>query len=775
MKKNKNLLFIIFMCTVVSLVYLNHFENGFYYDDIHTVNNNLNIRDLNNIPNFFVDGKTFSSLPLSQSYRPLVTTSLAVDYWIAGGLDVFYFHLSSFIWFIGFGILLFFFLKHIFKLYLPSQKSYYLASFATLFFMVHPVQAETVNYIIARSEIQSTFFVLLGFVMYQSSALSRKYYLYLLPAFLSILAKEPGIMFIPLLMCYVWLFEYKGSIIDVFKSKKIKQLITFLKRMSIPIIVCMGLLFFAKAMIPKGFEPNGASIFNYLITQLWVFCYYIGSLFLPLGLNLETDLKVFNDIWNIKFFVGLIVNLVLITVTIITSKTKKYKPVSFGILWFYLSLLPTSSIIPLLDVKNDHRMFFPFVGLIIALVWPIFLWLDTFKLNKKSRTVLTSFCLVLLSAYAYGTIQRIKVWKSKETLWLDVVKKSPNNAKALVNCGMYEMDKGNFDKSEVYYKQAMEIAPKYTLLYVNYGRLKQLQNNTEQAERYLKKAIDLLPGYHAGWYFYGTFLMDQNRDSEAIVYLEKAISISEFIEGKYKLLEGYKKIKDWYKLKNLANRILLSDSSDKLAKAYLDYVSIEISKIDLSESPNLENPSSKNLLDLSVQFYNNKEYDKSIFAAKKLIELDSNSYLGYNNICACQIQLKNYDQAKTNCEKALEFKPDFKIALNNLKNIAKITDVPLAIDIQEKLLKVEPTEANYLQLSFDYYRLKMYDKCIEISNNGLKKHPNSFGLYNNICISYTALKNYELADIACKKGLQLKPDNKILIKNYKKVDSLGSN
>ena len=83
--------------------------------------------------------------------------------------------------------------------------------------------------------------------------------------------------------------------------------------------------------------------------------------------------------------------------------------------------------------------------------------------------------------------------------------------------------------------------------------------------------------------------------------------------------------------------------------------------------------------------------------------------------------------------------------------------------------------ANYLQLSFDYYRLKMYDKCIEISNNGLKKHPNSFGLYNNICISYTALKNYELADIACKKGLQLKPDNKILIKNYKKVDSLGSN
>ena len=41
-------------------------------------------------------------------------------------------------------------------------------------------------------------------------------------------------------------------------------------------------------------------------------------------------------------------------------------PVAFGILWFFLALLPTSSIVPLAEVLNDHRMYFPFVGLTLA-------------------------------------------------------------------------------------------------------------------------------------------------------------------------------------------------------------------------------------------------------------------------------------------------------------------------------------------------------------------------------------------------------------------------
>src|SRR5512143_2133597 len=74
--------------------YANHFHNSFHFDDAHTIVNNAAIRQLRNIPLFFRDATTFSSLPSNQSYRPLVSTLLAIDYSLGHGLRPFWFHLS---------------------------------------------------------------------------------------------------------------------------------------------------------------------------------------------------------------------------------------------------------------------------------------------------------------------------------------------------------------------------------------------------------------------------------------------------------------------------------------------------------------------------------------------------------------------------------------------------------------------------------------------------------------------------------------------------------
>src|ERR1700724_4779065 len=69
--------------------YSNHFQNSFHFDDAHTIENNASIRELRTIPRFFVDATTFSALPSNQSYRPLVTTLLAIDYKLGNGLHPF--------------------------------------------------------------------------------------------------------------------------------------------------------------------------------------------------------------------------------------------------------------------------------------------------------------------------------------------------------------------------------------------------------------------------------------------------------------------------------------------------------------------------------------------------------------------------------------------------------------------------------------------------------------------------------------------------------------
>src|SRR6266567_5065579 len=86
--------------------YANHFQNSFHFDDAHTIVNNAAIRDIRNIPLFFRDGTTFSARPSNQSYRPLVSTLLAVDYQLGSGLRPFWFHVFIFALFVALALLL---------------------------------------------------------------------------------------------------------------------------------------------------------------------------------------------------------------------------------------------------------------------------------------------------------------------------------------------------------------------------------------------------------------------------------------------------------------------------------------------------------------------------------------------------------------------------------------------------------------------------------------------------------------------------------------------
>src|ERR1700682_2769452 len=77
-----------FAALAILVTYSNHFHNSFHFDDSHAVIENVYIRDLHNIPRFFTDATTFSSLPANQTWRPIVSLSLALDYHV-GGLQPF--------------------------------------------------------------------------------------------------------------------------------------------------------------------------------------------------------------------------------------------------------------------------------------------------------------------------------------------------------------------------------------------------------------------------------------------------------------------------------------------------------------------------------------------------------------------------------------------------------------------------------------------------------------------------------------------------------------
>src|SRR6185436_132379 len=86
--------------------YANSLNNAFNFDDSHVIEQNLFIRDLANVPRFFTDARTFSSLPQNATYRPVLSVTLAVDYRLAGGLTPRQYHVTQLTLFAILGALL---------------------------------------------------------------------------------------------------------------------------------------------------------------------------------------------------------------------------------------------------------------------------------------------------------------------------------------------------------------------------------------------------------------------------------------------------------------------------------------------------------------------------------------------------------------------------------------------------------------------------------------------------------------------------------------------
>ncbi len=661
-KRNHYIAVLVLFCLLLA-AYSNHFQNSFHFDDSHTISNNLYIQNLKNIPSFFKSSETFSSLPSNQSYRPVVTTTLAIDYWLGNGLNPFYFHLSTFILFIVQGILLFFLFKKIFSFSSDNKNIVYAALVSTACFLLHPAIAETINYIIARSDSLSTLFVALAFVMYIFSPVCKKYYLYLLPVLIGALAKVPAIMFAPMLLVYILLFEKNVSFFEIFKKKNSSKLKSSVL-ISMPSFILCGILYVLIRKMEPSWVAGGISRYQYVITQPYVIFHYCRTFFFPLWLSADTDWTVFESILSLKAIFGFVFCFVLLLLGIRSSGNQKWRPVSFGIAWFFIALIPTSSIVPLAEVMNDHRVYFPFIGLVLAIGWSVFLLLEKLRIPSAVTIVL---CILVLFSFAYGTYERNNVWRTEETLWKDVTEKSPRNARGLMNYGLVLMEKADYAGAEDYFNRALKLWPYYAYLHINMGILKGATNHPAEAEKYFLNAINYRSDSPETYYYYARFLHEQKRDAEAIQMLNKTLERSKaHTLGRYLLMAIYFDNSDFEKLKQLAEETLRIIPGDSQATYFLDASVGKKSKLEMAKEAASTNPSAENYLNLSLEYYNAGKFEECIQACEEALKIRPDYGLAYNNMCSAYNELKNPDKAVEAGQKAVQLMPENQLAKNNL-------------------------------------------------------------------------------------------------------------
>lgn len=631
------------LVVALTLVYWNHFDNSFHFDDNHTIVNNHYVTDITKLPLFFKDAKTTSSLPTNQAYRPMITSLNAIDYWLAGELDPRVFHWHIYLEFLLLLSLLYMLVIKVFAS-TSGNKHPYLALFATAFFAFHTATAETINYIIARSDGFSTLMVLAAMLLYVSNKGWKKQ-LGMIPFLIGCLAKPTTLMLAPILLVYELLLEYPSLMVRSERPDFVTKLLGSVKNTGSYFLLGTGMYFFTRAMFSDAWSPSNVSALHYLNTQPFITWVYLKTFVLPIGLSADTDLRLIKDFLSLKVLWGLLVISMMLLIAWFSARKRNTLPIAFGILWFFIALIPSSSIIPLAEVMNHHRTFFPYIGLIMAVSWAAYLLFKKVAgaqpaLLKKAGAV--ALAGALLAAHAYGTYQRNKVWDSDRSLWRDVTIKSPLNGRGLMNYGLVEMRHGDAEAALDYFEKARNTHyGTHPYLYINMGiatnSLADRTNDLElkaKAEKYLKRAIETGPRFPNSHYYYARWLFRNGRPIDALYHVRKALDLAPAHVSAGLLLQN------------------IEQSNGDAARA--------------AEARAAESNTPEDHLNLSLQYYRTGQYELCIDASRMALKLRPDYAEAYNNICSAHNKLKQYKKAVEACENALAIRPDYALASGNL-------------------------------------------------------------------------------------------------------------
>lgn len=227
---------------------------------------------------------------------------------------------------------------------------------------------------------------------------------------------------------------------------------------------------------------------HYFYTQFRVMVTYIRLVFLPFNLNFDYDYPIYKTIFELPVLLSLLFLLIIFYWA--KCLFLKYRLVSFSIFWFFLTLLPESSINPMGDVILEHRLYLPLAGYSIFLVSGLY-----YVLGTRSLRMMAIILIMLVGFNSVLTYQRNKVWVNELTLWDDTVGKSPNKARPHFNFAKACADQGDLAQALIDYNKAIELIPNYVAAYINRGVLYARQGNAMKALSDYNKAIGINPRF----------------------------------------------------------------------------------------------------------------------------------------------------------------------------------------------------------------------------------------------------------------------------------------
>jgi tetratricopeptide (TPR) repeat protein len=616
-KKYPQIISFVLIALISIIAYNNTFEVPLQFDDGAHIVERDKIKKFEN----YTTAKHWASI----NNRPLAHFTLAVNY-VISEMDTTSYHIFNLIIHILAGLIAFLLTREILSLPMFSRRYKPLARdsialFTALIFVSHPIQTQAVTYIIQRMTSMAGLFYMLSVYLYilarnkqiKANSLQSGAMLLVIAGVAGVagfLSKQSAVTF-PLAWLLTELFfirDRKGRFM-----KKYFRIATIM----VLLITAAGL---AYQGLPR--ETTEVSRGEYLMSQFKVYPKYLQLLVVPYGQNIDHHVIFPKDFFQLEIIGGLL--LLLLTAAAGYFSYKKYRLVSYGIFWYFITASVESSIIPIRDALFEHRMYLPMFGFSLIVS-------DVLVRNLgKKKLAYANYALASLTViYTIATISRNEVWQTTKSLWQDSVEKAPGKERNWYWLAAANLLDQNREEAMEAYNMALKNNPQFVMAWNARANLKKEINDFEGALKDYNQALELNPQYAKAYYNRGVLNAAMKEYDKAIEDYEKSIKF------------GYGQSAVYY------NRANSKMKSGKLEEAIKDY------NIAINKNPKY-----------ALAHYNRGltkakmgDHDAALKDIDLAIRFDPNNHLFYNGKGVSLISLRKYNEAIRNFNQAIKLKP----------------------------------------------------------------------------------------------------------------------
>ena len=496
--------------------YLNTLGNAFVYDDELQILQNPYVKSWHYLPTIFrtTVWAFIGSAGETNYYRPLMTLTY-LGLWKTFGDLPMGFHLFNILVNALVVTCVYYAGRELFK-------DQWIALVGAVFFAVHPIHTETVSWIASVPDLEATFFFLLGFLLYAKGPDFgwKKQAMIVACLVLGLMAKEPALMLVPLLVYYEH-FVREGRSETPFAAKVKRYLPVCAGGVGYMLVRTM-LLGKLAPVLQHGQISWPQAIYSAfaLVTQ------YTRLLLWPSRLSAFHVFHVSHSLAEGPVLLG--AGIVAVCAALVLLLQQRWPKVAFCILWIGVTLAPVLNARWMAaNVLTERYLYLPSVGFCWLLGWVAKeawdLFGETLKGRRPVRVALCTAGIVLVVLGATKTWARNRVWHDDMTLYATTVETDPDSYVMHMNLGVTYFSTREYSRSEIELRRALELKPDSANVLNALGCVYLEQGRLDEAAKTFQSAIAFKPRWTDPHFNYGRLLKKTGQDDAALAEFRTAV------------------------------------------------------------------------------------------------------------------------------------------------------------------------------------------------------------------------------------------------------------